>query len=272
MKRLFYTILLIISTALAGCTYIETAEQLSEFDIIFDMDEIVINTGETLEIPFTVTGRDGVALDFTPSVDNNKITVKLAKIDYEKSQGVIKVITPKNLSKDIEAQVFLSISDSHGRKLTRFVDLKVIANGGPDEPDNPTDPTDPTNPEYGDLGIFYDMDDPSINPGQTLEIPFTVTGSEGVTLDLVPAVDNEEFQCKLGRVDYVNYVGTIKITAPEIITQEMEVKVSLTASDTHNRSITKSIKVKVTASAVPEIVSLGDPSSMAGKARSIMKR
>ena len=269
MKRLFYSILLIISTALAGCTYIETAEQLSEFDIIFDMDEIVINTGETLEIPFTVTGRDGVALDFTPSVDNNKITVKLAKIDYEKSQGVIKVITPKNLSKDIEAQVFLSISDSHGRKLTRFVDLKVIANGGPDEPDNPTDPTDPTdptNPEYGDLGIFYDMDDPSINPGQTLEIPFTVTGSEGVTLDLVPAVDNEEFQCKLGRVDYVNYVGTIKITAPEIITQEMEVKVSLTASDTHNRSITKSIKVKVTASAVPEIVSLGDPSSMAVKA------
>lgn len=266
MKKLFYSIFIIVSTALAGCTYIEAPEELSEFDIIFDMDEVVINAGENIEIPFTVTGRDDAALDFTPSVDNSKITVRLAKVDYVKSQGVIKVIPPKNLSKDIEAQVFLTVSDSHGRKLTRFVDVKVVGNGGSDDPDEPDGPTDPDNPDYGDLGIFYDMDSPSMNPGETLEIPFTVTGSEGATLDLVPVVDNEDFQCKLGKVDYVNYVGTIKLTAPEIITQETEVKVSLSASDTHNRSVTKSIKVKVFASAVPEIVSLGDPTSMAVKA------
>lgn len=266
MKRFFYIISLIVSTALAGCTYIETTEPLSEFDIIFDVDEVVIKAGENIEIPFTVTGADGKSLDFTPSSDNSKITVKIAKIDYGKNQGVIKVITPKSLSKDIEAQVFLSISDSHGRKLTRFVDLTVIANGGSDDDDDDDHGGEKGDGDYGDLGIFYDIDGPSIKPGQTLEIPFTVTGSEGATLDLVPVVDNEDFQCKLGKVDYVNYVGTIKLTAPDIITQETEVKVSLSASDTHNRSVTKSIKVKVNASPEPVIVSLGEPSSMAVKA------
>lgn len=241
-------------------------EPLSEFDIIFDMDEVVIKAGENIEIPFTVTGGDGAALDYTPSTDNSKITVRLAKVDYGKGQGVIKVIPPKNLSKDIEAQVFLSISDSHGRKLTRFVDLTVIANGGQDDPDSGGGSSDKSDDDYGDLGIFYDIESPSINPGETLEIPFTVTGSEGATLDLIPAVDNEDFQVKLGKVDYVNYVGTIKLTSPDIITEETTVKVSLTASDTHKRSLTRSTMVKVIASPVPEIVCLGDPSSMAVKA------
>lgn len=266
MKKLIYIILSMASTALLGCTSVGTPE-LSEFNIIFDMDEVVINVGETIEIPFTVTGGDGKALDFTPSVDNSKITVKLAKLDYEKNQGVIKVIPPQNLSKDIEAQVFLSISDSHGRKLTRFVDVTVIANGKPDDGgsggsgggDKPSD-------QYGDLGIFFDVEAPSINPGQVLEIPFTVTGSEGVTLDLVAMADNADFQCKLGKVDYVNYVGTVKLTAPDIVVEESEVRVSLSASDSHNRSVTRSIKVKVIASAIPQIVSLGDPVSMAVKA------
>jgi len=267
MKRILQSLLIIVSAAaFACCTYIETAEPLSEFDIMFDMDEVVIKAGDTIEIPFTVTGSDGKALDLTPSVDNSKVTVRLAKVDYKLGQGVIKVIAPKKLAEDIEAQVFLTVSDSHGRKLTRFVDLTVKGNGQTPDPDEPSGDDDKPSGDYGDLGIFYDVAGPAMDPGQTLEIPFTVTGSEGATLDLVPSIDNEDFGCKLGKVDYVNYTGTIKVTAPEIITEQTTVKVSLTASDTHGRSVTKSVSVKVSASPDPVVKCLGNPTSMAVKA------
>lgn len=269
MKRYILTILSIVSAALVGCTYVESPEPLSEFNILFDVEEVIIKAGDTIEIPFTVTGGDGAALDFSPSVDNGKITVKLAKVDYYKNQGVIKVIPPQNLSKDIEAQVFLSVSDSHGRKLTRFVDVTVIGNGKPDDKEDgggSQGSGEKTDDQYGDLGIFFDLDNPTVEPGQTLEIPFTITGSEGATLEIEPAVDNSEYSCRLGRVDYVNYTGTIKLTAPDIVTAETEVKVSLSASDTHKRSVTRSVNVKVLASPEPRIVSLGDPKTMAVKA------
>lgn len=269
MKRLLVFIILSISAVLTSCTYIESPQPLSEFDILFDVEELVIKVGESVEIPFTVTGTDGKSLDYTPSVENSKVSVKIAKMDYDNAQGVIKVTAPKNLAKDIETQVFLTISDSHGRKLTRFVDLTVVGNGI-DDPGTGTGTGGGngggSSTEYGELGIFFDLYAPSINPGETLEIPFTVTGSEGVTLNIVPSVDNGDFECKLGRMDYVNYVGTIKLTSPAIVTSETEVNVSLSASDTHNRSVTRGIKVRVIASAVPEIEALGDPSSMAVKA------
>ncbi len=266
MKRLIklITIFVIGVSALAGCTYNEFDSQFGELNIIFDTEEVALNAGESIEIPFTVTGTDGAALDFEPSSDNSKLKCKLSKVDYDNAQGVILVSASKTISSDIEAQVFLKVSDSHQRKLTRFVDVSVTGNGGggSDEPDDGNKGDD----AYGDLGIFFDTSAPTVNPGQTLEIPFTVTGSEGATLDLVPSVDNSEYSCALGKVDYVNYQGTIKLTAPEVITEATEVKVSLTASDTHKRSLTKSVSVKVNASEPLSITVLGEPVSMAVKA------
>lgn len=143
------------------------------------------------------------------------------------------------------------------------MDVTVIGNGsgGGEDPGEGGGDND-----YGDLGIFFDTSAPAVNPGQTLEIPFTVTGSEGATLSLVPSVDNDEYVCALGKVDYVNYQGIIKLTAPEVITEATEVKVSLTASDTHKRSLTKSVSVKVNASEPLSISALGEPASMAVKA------
>ncbi len=121
--------------------------------------------------------------------------------------------------------------------------------------------------DYGDLGIFFDTSAPAVNPGQTLEIPFTVTGSEGATLSLVPSVDNDEYVCALGKVDYVNYQGIIKLTAPEVITETTEVKVSLTASDTHKRSLTKKCqRQSERIRAAFDLRPLGEPASMAVKA------
>lgn len=267
MKRfLYYFISLMITGAAAfvGCTYNEMTSPYGELNIIFDTEKVVLNAGESIELPFTVTGTDGAALDFEPSSDNSKLKCKLSKVDYDNAQGVILVSASKTISSDIEAQVFLKVSDSHQRKLTRFVDVSVTGNGGggSDEPDDGNKGDD----AYGDLGIFFDTSAPTVNPGQTLEIPFTVTGSEGATLDLVPSVDNSEYSCALGKVDYVNYQGTIKLTAPEVITEATEVKVSLTASDTHKRSLTKSVSVKVNASEPLSITVLGEPVSMAVKA------
>ena len=268
MKRLInlITIFVIGVSALAGCTYNEFDSQFGELNIIFDTEEVVIKAGETIELPFTVTGADGAALDFEPSTDNSKLTCRLGKVDYDNAQGVIRLSASRTIANDLEAQVFLKVSDSHNRKLSRFVDVSVIGNGGSAGEDPGDDGGNKSDDQYGDLGIFFDLAAPSINPGQTLEIPFTVTGSEGATLDLVPSVDNNEYVCALGKVDYVNYQGIIKLTAPEVITDAAEVKVFLTASDTHKRNLTKSVTVKVNASEPLSITVLGEPASMAVKA------
>lgn len=266
MKRVLNFIALVVTGAvtLISCTYNELTKPYGELNIIFDTEKVSLNAGEAIEVPFTVTGTDGAALDFEPSSDNSKVKCKLSKIDYDNAQGVILVSASKTISSDIEAQVFLKVSDSHHRKLTRFVDVSVTGNGGGGSGEEPGG--EKGDDDYGDLGIFFDTSAPAINPGQTLEIPFTVTGSEGATLDLVPSVDNSDYSCALGKVDYVNYQGTIKLTAPEVITEATEVKVSLTASDTHKRSLTKSVSVKVNASEPLTITVLGEPASMAVKA------
>lgn len=266
MKRVLNFIALVVTGAvtLISCTYNELTNPYGELNIIFDTEKVSLNAGEAIEVPFTVTGTDGAALDFEPSSDNSKVKCKLSKIDYDNAQGVILVSASKTISSDIEAQVFLKVSDSHHRKLTRFVDVSVTGNGGGGSGEEPGG--EKGDDDYGDLGIFFDTSAPAINPGQTLEIPFTVTGSEGATLDLVPSVDNSDYSCALGKVDYVNYQGTIKLTAPEVITEATEVKVSLTASDTHKRSMTKSVSVKVNASEPLTITVLGEPASMAVKA------
>lgn len=266
MKRVLNFIALVVTGAvtLNSCTYNELTNPYGELNIIFDTEKVSLNAGEAIEVPFTVTGTDGAALDFEPSSDNSKVKCKLSKIDYDNAQGVILVSASKTISSDIEAQVFLKVSDSHHRKLTRFVDVSVTGNGGGGSGEEPGG--EKGDDDYGDLGIFFDTSAPAINPGQTLEIPFTVTGSEGATLDLVPSVDNSDYSCALGKVDYVNYQGTIKLTAPEVITEATEVKVSLTASDTHKRSLTKSVSVKVNASEPLTITVLGEPASMAVKA------
>lgn len=266
MKRVLNFIALVVTGAvtLISCTYNELTNPYGELNIIFDTEKVSLNAGEAIEVPFTVTGTDGAALDFEPSSDNSKVKCKLSKIDYDNAQGVILVSASKTISSDIEAQVFLKVSDSHHRKLTRFVDVSVTGNGGGGSGEEPGG--EKGDDDYGDLGIFFDTSAPAINPGQTLEIPFTVTGSEGATLDLVPSVDNSDYSCALGKVDYVKYQGTIKLTAPEVITEATEVKVSLTASDTHKRSLTKSVSVKVNASEPLTITVLGEPASMAVKA------
>jgi hypothetical protein len=267
MKNLLKKISAIVigAVAMAGCTYNEIMESYGELDILFDTDEVALNAGETIDIPFTVTGSEGAALDFEPSSDNSKLTCKLKEVDYANAQGVIRVSASKSISNDLEAQVFLKVSDSHNRKLTRFVDVTVTGNGGSSS-DEPDDDDSKSDEDYGDLGIFFDNAAPAIGPGETLDITFTVTGSEGATLDLVPSVDNSEYTCALGKVDYVNYQGTIKLTAPEVITEATTVKVSLSASDTHKRSLTKSVSVSVKASKALTITALGEPSSMAVKA------
>lgn len=116
--------------------------------------------------------------------------------------------------------------------------------------------------KYGDLGIFFDTDNPVVDAGKTIGIPFTVTGSEGVTLTIEASCADTEckIDCKYG----ASYTGTISFTAP-VITKEKKVEVKLKAYDTHNRNVEKSIVVKVNASPDLEVVPVADIKSIAIK-------
>ena len=120
----------------------------------------------------------------------------------------------------------------------------AIAACGGKEPVTPQG-GDSDNKQYGDLGIFFDNDDPSVEAGGTISIPFTVTGAEGATLTIEASC--VESDCTIKCTHNANWQGNITFTAPPV-TPAKNVKVTLTASDSHNRKISKDVTVKVKAS------------------------
>lgn len=115
--------------------------------------------------------------------------------------------------------------------------------------------------KYGDLGIFFDADEFTVEAGGTLDIPFTVTGSEGATLNIEGSCDDPDFKVK---TKYnADYQGSVTLTAPEIVITDKDIQVKLTASDSHGRNFSKSVDVAVKASAALAINCLADVYSMA---------
>lgn len=57
MNRFINRVLLFVigAAALIGCTYNEMTDSYGELDILFDTEDVVLNAGESIEIPFTVT-------------------------------------------------------------------------------------------------------------------------------------------------------------------------------------------------------------------------
>ncbi len=68
MNRFINRVLLFVigAAALIGCTYNEMTDSYGELDILFDTEDVVLNAGESIEIPFTVTGTEGAAIDLEP--------------------------------------------------------------------------------------------------------------------------------------------------------------------------------------------------------------
>ena len=115
--------------------------------------------------------------------------------------------------------------------------------------------------KYGDLGIIFDTDDPVVEAGGTVDIAFTVTGSEGATLNIDAVSDDESVALKV-KYD-ANYQGNIKVTAPAIVTEQKTVKVKLVASDSHDRRVEKAIDVVMKSSGKLAITPIGEVKSMA---------
>ena len=131
------------------------------------------------------------------------------------------------------------------KSLLLILTAAALAACGGKEPITP-DGGGSDNKQYGDLGIFFDNDDPTVEAGGTISIPFTVTGSEGATLNIAAACADAD--CAIDCKYNANWQGNITFTAPKV-TPAKSVKVTLTASDSHNRKISKDVTVKVQASA-----------------------
>lgn len=96
--------------------------------------------------------------------------------------------------------------------------------------------------EPGNLNITFDVQDPLVEAGKSIEIPFKVTGNEGVAIDIEAYSDNKDVELK---VKYnASYEGKITLTAPAKVEQETTVKVTIKAWNNKNK-LEKSIDVKM---------------------------
>lgn len=94
----------------------------------------------------------------------------------------------------------------------------------------------------GNLNITFDIQDPLVEAGKSIEIPFKVTGNEGVAIDIEAYSDDKDVELK---VKYnASYEGKITLTAPAKVEQETTVKVTIKAWNNKNK-LEKSIDVKM---------------------------
>lgn len=113
-----------------------------------------------------------------------------------------------------------------------------------------------------DLQIFFGADEYTAQAGETVTIPFSISGVEGKTLTLTPSADIEGCTFKVN--NDANYQGTIKVTTPDVLTANTNINVTLKAEDKANkRETSASVPVKTSASENLSIKIIGDMTSIA---------
>ena len=120
--------------------------------------------------------------------------------------------------------------------------------------------------DYGDLAIFYNSDDLSVEAGGTIAVPFAVLGAEGVALKLEAVTSDPEAKLKL-KYD-ATYSGTIEFTSPIVVPAQRNGQITLKVSDRHGRYVESSTYVTMLPSLPLEVKLTDDIKSIAAKANS----
>lgn len=120
------------------------------------------------------------------------------------------------------------------------------------------------NSNLSGLQIYFAADGYEIAAGETIEVPFSISGVEGKTLTLTATTTNSDVVTKVK--NNANYEGNISFTAPSVMAQNADIVLTLKAEDKANKRETSSdITIKVKKSEEFALAWVGDYKTIALK-------
>lgn len=214
----------------AACTPVEQGTQYGDLAIFYNSDELSVEAGGTLPIPFAVLGAEGAALKLEAVSSDPETSVKL-KYDATYT-GTIEFTSPIVVASQRTAQVTLKVSDSHNRYVEQSTTVTML----------------PSEPLV--LSLTDDIKSMAVKSSGSFSLPFKVTGkgnatiSENVTLT---ATSGWTVACEWNS-DKTS--GKINVTAPGIPTETLDIRMSIT--DSYNRTAELEVPLSIVIISVAE--------------------
>lgn len=195
--------------------------QLPSLKAAFGSDSYTVEPGGTISLAFVVNGHDNVDIDVTATASNPRAAVTVKNpLMY---QGEV-VFTAPAVSSGEVVVVTLRASDSNGRSVDVTTDVEVSAST--------------------ELAIGYDIDVRSLaaKPGDSFEIPFTLSGIGAAVLS-EPEVSASPSAWTVKCSAIKDGKGTLTLTAPAALTESVTVNFSI--KDDYNRVATSNLTIAV---------------------------
>ena len=204
-----------------ACEPEEKGPKLGELNVFFASDSYELGPGESISLPFTVTGIEGAVLALSTSVSVGEASAFVkAGEDY---QGTVEFTAP-------------AFSDGTPVKVT----VKVV---DPANKREATDETVITVAESDPLALSTTVSSIALKPGGSVTVPFKVGGAHGAVT--VPTLSMPSGWSARSQVAADNSGIDVTITAPASIPSS--VKLDITVKDSKDRTASLSVNYSVTA-------------------------
>ena len=221
------------ATALLAAGCMEKPEEGSEYGdiaIFFGADELTVEAGGTLSVPFSILGSEGVVLNLEAVTSDAEVTTKL-KYDATYT-GTIEFTAPIVVAGQKDVTLTLKVSDKKGRKAENSTTVTMLAS------------------EPLALALTDNIRSMATTAGGTFTLPVVLTGKGNAT---VP--DNVTISASNGWT--ASYAwnsdktgGMITVTAPAALTDNVTISMSL--KDSYDREATLEVPLSIVAISVAE--------------------
>ena len=233
MKTISKVLFSLVAAAFVAVGCMEKEDEGSKYGdlaIFYSSDDLSVEAGGTIAVPFAVLGAEGVALKLEAVTSDPEATLKL-KYDATYS-GTIEFTSPIVVPAQRNGQITLKVSDKHGRNVEKSTYVTML----------PSQPLE--------VKLTDDIKSIAAKANSTFSLPFVVTGKGNATIS-----DNVTLEVTSGWSAACEWNsdktgGKINITAPAAPSGSINVKMVIT--DSYNRTSTLEAQIGIVTISVAE--------------------
>jgi len=231
--KLSKVIYALAATALLAAGCMEKPEEGSEYGdiaIFFGADELTVEAGGTLSVPFSILGSEGVVLNLEAVTSDAEVTTKL-KYDATYT-GTIEFTAPIVVAGQKDVTLTLKVSDKKGRKAENSTTVTMLAS------------------EPLALALTDNIRSMATTAGGTFTLPVVLTGKGNATVpdNVTISASNGWTAAYAWNSDKTG--GMITVTAPAALTDNVTISMSL--KDSYDREATLEVPLSIVAISVAE--------------------
>ena len=231
LNRAIYALAAMVFLAV-GCTTEkpEEGKEYGDIAVFFGADDLSVEAGGTISVPFSILGSEGVVLNLTAETSDAEVTTKL-KYDATYT-GTIEFKAPIVVASQKDVTLTLKVSDKKGRSAEGSTTVTMLAS------------------EPLALALTDNIKSMATTAGGTFTLPVVLTGKGNATVPESVTVSatngwNATFAWNADKTG-----GTVTVTAPAALTPNVIISMSL--KDSYDREASLEVPLSIVAISVAE--------------------